>query len=164
MKEEQSNIRIFILEKYLTIETADREISNESEMNQYGVVGYHMLQLIAYGTMAFLIMRLKLLWTPYLCILASLIANETESFDLITQFLKTVKNKTFGSSSKTIILVMIVSLMSYQGVQNITKQHSNKGEYSSYTQEKLMNWINEKTNVNDAFIGTYFGVGLNTVY
>ncbi len=36
---------------------------------------YNMLQTVAYGVMAVLIMRLKLFLTPHLCILAALLAS-----------------------------------------------------------------------------------------
>lgn len=143
--------------KYFTVEaTKEGEKPDELETSQYGVLGYHILQLIAYGIMAALIMRLKLLWTPYLCVVASLIGNNTESFNVISQVLQRFKINTLGRYSRTIILVAIISLMSYNGVKNLNKQYSIMGEYSQYSQERLMNWINANTSENDAFIGSLF--------
>ena len=36
---------------------------------------YHLFQLMAYTLMAVIIMRLKLFWTPHLCLLTSLLAS-----------------------------------------------------------------------------------------
>lgn len=143
--------------KYFSVEaTKDSEKPDELATSQHGVLGYHILQLIAYGIIAALIMRLKLLWTPYLCAVASLIGNKTETFNLIRQVLQRFKINTLGRHSRTIILVAIISLMSYNGVKNLNKQYSIMGEYSQYSQERLMNWINENTHENDAFIGNLF--------
>lgn len=145
-----------ILTKYFAVEDSnDSKRSDELEATQYGVLGYHILQLTAYGIMATLIMRLKLLWTPYLCVVASLIGNNTESFNLISQVLQRFKVNSLGRHAKTIILVAIISLMSYNGVKNLNKQYKIIGEYSQYSQERLMNWIIANTNENDAFIGDF---------
>ena len=56
---------------------------------------------------------------------------------------------------KLAILVLLVGLMSYQGIKNIKQQHNIQGEYSDYTMEAAMNWINKNTRFNDSFAGSF---------
>ena len=105
------------------------------------LIVYNMFQLVAYALMAFMIMRLKLFWVPHLCIFASLLG----SVDFTSIKLS---NKT-----KLSMLIVLIAIMSYQGVQNLKEQHNIEGEYSDYALEQVMNWINKNTKLNDSFAG-----------
>jgi hypothetical protein len=50
---------------------------NEEESSSDGVILYNLFQIIAFTVMTVLIMRLKLFWTPHLCVFASFIANNS---------------------------------------------------------------------------------------
>ena len=71
----------------------------------YAHLSYHLLQFLCFLTMAVLLMRLKLFMTPYLCILASLLAND---------FILPQTN-----TSRAVIITLLLGAMSIQGVQNI---------------------------------------------
>ncbi len=108
--------------------------------------------------MALLIMRLKLFWTPHLCIVASLVANKNAEFCLFDYLIELIvgkknKNEHETSSSlnlKRITLIAVIALMSYGGIQNIKMQYEIQGEYNDLNSENLMHWINENTKLNDA--------------
>lgn len=119
------------------------------------VIVYNMFQLIAFTFMACLIMRLKLFWVPHLCVFASLIANDSADslLNFIIQCFNKSKEVLEDKKFKTAIVVLIIGLMSYKGIQNLKEQHRIQGEYSDYTMEKLMNWINKNTKLNDSFAG-----------
>ena len=53
------------------------------------------------------------------------------------------------------MFALILALMSYQGIQNIKQEHDIIGEYSDYTMESVMNWVNKNTKLNDSFAGKY---------
>ncbi|CAF1113449.1 unnamed protein product, partial [Brachionus calyciflorus] len=108
---------------------------------------YLMLQLIAYSLMALIIMRLKLFWTPFLSIFASLCAHKTLEYNLIMRIFK-------KENLRMVILIVILSLMSYEGVKNLQNQYDFQGEYSNYDLEMTMEWINENTLENDSFAGS----------
>ena len=129
------------------------------------LIVYNLFQLVAYSLMAFLIMRLKLFWTPHLCIFASFIANNNSSYSLIDYFFKFfyfLKNKWENSNTineeniiyKKTLIALIIGSMCYRGISNLEQQHSIQGEYNDYTMETMMNWIKQNTHINDAFVGS----------
>ena len=95
---------------------------------------YNMIQCAAYAVMAVLIMRLKLFFTPHLCLLTSLLALPPS----LPAFLPPISRSTqFG------LLVGLVAAMSVQGVANIKEQRGIMGEYQNVQLEQLIEWINK---------------------
>ena len=146
------------LVKYFTPSTANKEPAKDltDQHNVDAVMVYHMFQLIAYSLMAFLIMRLKLFWTPYLCIFASFVAHKTFSYSILDVLFGS-KEKFSRVSLKNyrfIYIVLFLSIMSYQGLQNLQAQYAIQGEYNDYSTERMMNWINSNTKLDDAFAGS----------
>ena len=92
---------------------------------------YNLLQTLAYAVMAVLIMRLKLFLTPHLCLMAGLLA----SSKIVPWF----KSREIHLTA----LVLLVALMSYQGVENIKEQRQIMGEYQNVALEELIDWINQ---------------------
>jgi len=93
------------------------------------VVAYHVLQTVAFGFLAIIIMRLKLFFTPQLCILAALLCSK--------KYIPVMKSNIAFYS----LLALLVAGMSVQGVKNIQHQRSILGEYSNYEMEELIEWI-----------------------
>ena len=91
---------------------------------------YNLLQCLAYGLMAVLIMRLKLFLTPHLCLLTSLLC--LPSPPCLTK------------QQHTGLLVALVAVMSFQGVQNLQEQRAIMGEYQNVQLEELVDWINSE--------------------
>ena len=93
---------------------------------------YNLLQCLAYGLMAVLIMRLKLFLTPHLCLLTSLLCSPSlTSLGLTRQ-------------QHTGLLVALVAAMSFQGLQNLQEQRAIMGEYQNVQLEELVDWINSE--------------------
>ena len=119
--------------------------------------------MIAFTIMAGLIMRLKVFWTPHLCVFASFICATNSSYCVIDylfaciNYFRQKRNSPHASLSKKAkfaIFVLIIGSMSYQGVINLKEQYSIHGEYKEYTLEMMMNWINENTRIDDSFAGS----------
>lgn len=103
---------------------------------------YHLLQGISFTLMALIIMRLKLFWTPHLCILVSLLASK--------KFLPaTFRGYNYHSS----LLVVLVAMMSVGGMWNVKQQWSIQGEFSNVNMESLIDWINANTHQKAVFGG-----------
>ena len=92
---------------------------------------YTLLQTLAYAVMAVLIMRLKLFLTPHLCLMAGLLA----SSKLVPWF----RSREIHLAA----LVVLVALMSVQGLENIKEQRQIMGEYQNVGLEELIDWINQ---------------------
>ena len=141
-----------------------------NDQDQYNVVFYASVQLIAFSLMACLIMRLKLFWTPFLGVFASFIANQNSSFCLIDVLTRYVERKTKFQMKiptinvKMVILILLIGAMSFSGVGNLRQQYAIQGEYSDYTLENVMNWINKFTRPNDALAGLHNSTVLQSIY
>ena len=51
-------------------------ILNDFRSKPNAEVVFHLFQLVAFTAMALLIMRLKLFWTPHLCLISCLLASQ----------------------------------------------------------------------------------------
>ncbi|XP_013396417.1 probable C-mannosyltransferase DPY19L1 [Lingula anatina] len=102
---------------------------------------YNMFQLLAYTAMAVIIMRLKLFWTPHLCLLASLLASR--------QFFGWACPKKTHIS----VLVGLMAVMSIAGFGNLKHQWGIMGEFSNWPQEEMVEWIKAHTPQTAVFAG-----------
>jgi len=106
----------------------------------YSHLAYHLVQFLCFLTMAILLMRLKLFMTPYLCVLASLLASD---------FILPQTN-----TSRAVIVTLLLGAMSIQGVQNIQAQRNIMGEYNNPDQEELFTWIEKSVDKQGVFAGS----------
>jgi len=102
---------------------------------------YHVLQSLAFVIMAIIIMRLKLFGTPALCVMASLLASR--------QLFGFVCDKRKHQAA----VVVLIAVMSVQGIGNLQVQFATQGEYNNPEQEALVEWINTETPKNSVFAG-----------
>nr|XP_011436284.2 probable C-mannosyltransferase DPY19L1 [Crassostrea gigas] len=102
---------------------------------------YHMFQLAAFTLMAVIIMRLKLFWTPHLCLMTSLLASR-KLFGWIG-----------GKEKQYAVIAVLLACMTVEGIQNIWHQWSIMGEYSNYPLEELVEWVKVQTPKNAVFAG-----------
>merc|ERR1719309_887997 len=92
--------------------------------------------------MALLIMRLKLFFTPHMCLMAGILASKK-----YVPFFK--KRETHLAA-----VVALVAVMSIQGLTNIQDQRKIMGEYSNIELEQLIDWINNNLPPNGVMAGT----------
>ncbi|XP_072179170.1 protein C-mannosyl-transferase DPY19L1-like [Diadema setosum] len=102
---------------------------------------YHLFQLLAFLVMAVLIMRLKVFFSPHLCIISSLLASKQ-----VFRFLKRADYHQAG-------VVLLLALMSIQGVANLRHQWNISGDFSNAPQEELLEWIMANTPQDAVFAG-----------
>ncbi|XP_033914291.2 probable C-mannosyltransferase DPY19L1 [Acipenser ruthenus] len=122
-------------------EGSEHTVSQKTAYFANGEMVYHVLQLIAFTVLAVLIMRLKLFLTPHMCIMASLICSR--------QLFGWIK---WQYNHHGMVLVIIV-VMSVQGLANLRNQWSIMGEFSNIPQEELLEWIKANTKPDDVFAG-----------
>ncbi|XP_052801094.1 probable C-mannosyltransferase DPY19L1 [Mya arenaria] len=116
-----------------------RKQTNRSKPN--AEIVYHLFQLAAFTIMAVIIMRLKLFWTPHLCLMTSLLASR--------QFFGWL-----GSRERHYaMLAILVACMGIQGYSNLQTQWNIRGEFSNAPLEEMVEWIKAKTTKNAVFAG-----------
>ncbi|XP_042903558.1 protein C-mannosyl-transferase DPY19L1 isoform X2 [Parasteatoda tepidariorum] len=104
-------------------------------------VMYNILQSFAFFVMAALVMRLKLFFSPHLCLLASL--------SMSGKFFRYLDAK----EVRFYILFGILGAMSVQGVTNIKHQRNIIGEFSNPDLEELISWVNTTLPEDAVFAG-----------
>jgi len=117
-----------------------KEQSESTELDP--ALFYTVLQTLAFGVMAVLIMRLKLFLTPHLCLLASLLCSR----------------RLFGpmfptKQMHTAVVVAVVGVMAVQGISNILEQRKIMGEYQNPELEQLIEWINKNLDTRAVLAG-----------
>jgi len=103
---------------------------------------YNVVQLGIFSVMATLIMRLKLFFTPHLCLMCSLVFNTHISYYFKSRAVY------FG------VVVGAISVMSYTGIHNLQQQWSILGEYSNPELEELLHWVDTSTPPTAVFAGS----------
>ncbi|XP_038221527.1 probable C-mannosyltransferase DPY19L1 isoform X2 [Zerene cesonia] len=119
-------------------ETTDKCILFLKNLNIDAAIFYNIAQLVVYGVMAALVMRLKLLFTTQLCLMSSLVFKKRYS----KRMMKYVK----------LMLILGAVPMIRCLVQNMGHEMSHIGEFSDYNQEELLQWI--KDQAPGAFAGS----------
>ncbi|XP_076656106.1 C-mannosyltransferase dpy-19 [Halictus rubicundus] len=106
-------------------------------------LAYNGLQTGAFIIMAVFIMRLKLFMNPHLCIIAGTVC--------ASRYLDKVglKNKMV----KMALAVLVISAMSYHGLERFREERSVIGEFSNIEQEQLFEWIKKNTPEHAVFAG-----------
>ncbi|XP_022303095.1 protein C-mannosyl-transferase DPY19L1-like [Crassostrea virginica] len=139
------SIRVLKLEyniwKKTDLEGEEIVLEGEHRSKPHADYVYHMFQLAAFTLMAVIIMRLKLFWTPHLCLLTSLLASR-KLFGWIG-----------GREKQYAAVTVLLACMTIEGIQNIMHQWSIMGEYSNYPLEELVEWIKVQTPKNAVFAG-----------
>ncbi|KAB7507250.1 putative C-mannosyltransferase [Armadillidium nasatum] len=102
---------------------------------------FNVVLLIFYAILAILVMRLKLFFTPQLCVISSLLTSRS----LWSIF----KRKDIHYA----VLALLVSSMCIRGFRNIVEQRGIVGEYNDPNLEELLEWINSETGKEESFAG-----------
>nr|XP_012139745.1 PREDICTED: probable C-mannosyltransferase DPY19L1 isoform X2 [Megachile rotundata] len=106
-------------------------------------LAYNGLQTGAFTIMAIFIMRLKLFMNPHLCIIAGTVCSNKylDKFGLKNEMMKTA------------VTILLISAMSYHGLEKLQEERSIIGEYSNIEQEELFEWIKGNTPEHAVFAG-----------
>lgn len=102
---------------------------------------YLAFQTLAFAVLALLIMRLKLFFTPTMCLIVSLLPT--------TSYLSSMSRK-----SRDRLLIGFLLLSSVAGGYNIYKQLRIYGEYNNPMMEELVIWAREHTPQDAVFAGS----------
>ncbi|CAH2062413.1 unnamed protein product, partial [Iphiclides podalirius] len=105
-------------------------------------VVYNIAQMLVFGAMALLVMRLKLLLVTQMCLIASLVMNKNHLY------LPSVMNKYLP-----IFYIVFTTPTLNVMLGNISDEYFYMGEFSDYPQEELLQWIAREAG-SGAFAGS----------
>jgi hypothetical protein len=123
-----------------TLTSAKSSVTAKEHKEDAEIV-YQCLQLVAFTLLAATVMRLKLFWTPQLCLMTSLLASR-RLFDV-----------TSSRWRHAAMLAVVMAAMSFQGIANVYYERSIRSEFSNESLEKLIKWISTNTEPDSVFAG-----------
>uniref|UniRef100_A0A2H1VG96 SFRICE_004681 n=1 Tax=Spodoptera frugiperda TaxID=7108 RepID=A0A2H1VG96_SPOFR len=124
-------------------ETSDVLILVLRHIKAEPAIFYNISQMFVYGVMAALVMRLKLLFTTHLCIVAGIMMN-SKYYPIPKSY------KKYLPFFWAVCMAPLVQDM----LQSIPQEMSHIGEFSDINQEQLLEWIRADTPVTAAFAGS----------
>jgi len=122
-----------------------RNVDHLNQGKPFAELVYHLVQLLLFSIMGWMIMRLKLFLTPELCVVAAVILNK--HFTLVVLRFRPHKYR-------IPLIIALLSMMAYQGHKNIQDQLKIHGEYSNPEQENLFLWVQKNTPPEAVFGGS----------
>ncbi|THD23174.1 C-mannosyltransferase dpy-19 [Fasciola hepatica] len=139
--------------EHSTIVLSDPDLSLSVRMPFVSL--FIVIQLFFFTLMAVLIMRLKLFWTPQLCLTLALLAQPARWHQLVqcltkawTQIWGSKTPRASSSRSKRrstwiahLFLIPLVSFMSLRGIQNLKAEWNIRGQFSALDREVLVDWF-----------------------
>ncbi|KAG7298571.1 hypothetical protein JYU34_018212 [Plutella xylostella] len=96
---------------------------------------YNVSQMVAFMIMAVMIMRLKLLFVPHMCLVASLVVTfEMEKFKRWPRA---------GATLRSLFFTVLFAMIAWKAYTNVQGQMKNLGEFSDLQLEELLQWISQ---------------------
>ncbi|KAI0209795.1 putative C-mannosyltransferase DPY19L3 [Lamellibrachia satsuma] len=116
-------------------------------------LAFHTVLCVFLGAMAVTTLRMKFLWTPYVCLLASVCVSDYTAYKwLCTRFLKTTEVKV--EVLRHSITVAVLAIVVYKAMPPVLEQLKDLQEFYDPDTVDLMQWINRKTPSGAAFAGS----------
>lgn len=108
-----------------------------------------VLQLSYFSLMALLVMRLKLFWTPHLCLSLAILAQPRRWGPLFSTMRRCLRMDSRGKSRVHAypdwlvhsLLAFLLAYMSASGTKNIQAELAIRGQFSAYNDEVLHDWF-----------------------
>ncbi|KAJ0169881.1 hypothetical protein K1T71_014487 [Dendrolimus kikuchii] len=125
------------------IDSDDQCVNFLKNLNIEPAIFFNISQMFVFAFMAFLVMRLKLLFVTQMCVVCSLVAN-INYYILPKSYMKYVP---------VFWMLSLVPLV-YNLMNNINDEMSHIGEFSDIPQEELLEWIKRETSPSAAFAGS----------
>ncbi|XP_050394567.2 probable C-mannosyltransferase DPY19L3 [Patella vulgata] len=112
---------------------------------------FHAIQAVMFGILAITTMRMKYLWTPYMCVLAGYAIGDMTLWKTLLSF--TSKDKIINVVRYTVCLTFIGSI-GYLWMPSIQQELSELKEFWDPDTVELMQWINKNTAKTASFSGS----------
>ncbi|KAF6773627.1 hypothetical protein AHF37_07335, partial [Paragonimus kellicotti] len=126
-----------------------------------------IFQLCFFTLMAGLIMRLKLFWTPQLCLTLALLAHPTRwqllvrqftNFGFLCQTARRWFNRLNVTRSSTVLvahalLILFLAYMTVPGLRNLQAEWAIHGQFSAYNDEVLLDWFQSLPPIRTTIVG-----------
>lgn len=119
-------------------------------------LSYHCIQMLTFGAVAVIALRMKYFWTPYMCVFASVCVFKWDVWMwLVGRLLKDCKE--MDRKMKHVTSAIGIIIIAYYGniaYSSNSKEINNLREFYDPDTVDLMNWINNSTAAGSSFSGS----------
>ncbi|XP_063219260.1 protein C-mannosyl-transferase DPY19L1 isoform X2 [Bacillus rossius redtenbacheri] len=132
-------VNVYWLRTFLDLDVSWN--GKRKKSSTFPAILFNTIMLVPFTVMAVLMMRLKLFFSPHLCVMTALLASRKCFWFLNRQEIHWT------------LIALLISGMSITGLKNLNEQHSIVGEYSNVELEELLLWVNSTTSRTAVFAG-----------
>ncbi|XP_023930612.1 probable C-mannosyltransferase DPY19L3 [Lingula anatina] len=127
--------------------TATHLLANRPEL------AYHLVQSILFGAMAVMVLRMKYLWTPYMCILASWGISDYQTWKFVLAKLN-IRREIFVQCIRHVSTCTMLAVLLAVSLPSVWKELEDLREFYDPDTVDLMEWVKKSVPREAAFTGS----------
>ncbi|XP_041353948.1 probable C-mannosyltransferase DPY19L3 [Gigantopelta aegis] len=144
------SLLIAIIQNWSKKESKDSK--SEHILSSRQDLAFHTVQCVMFGLLAITTMRMKYLWTPYMCVLASYGITNTQVWTLVYSKLKLQEQ--VGYRVRHAAALVVIAVLLAIKLPNIFEQLKDLREFWDPDTVDLMEWINKDIPKTESFTGS----------
>ncbi|PIK54707.1 putative C-mannosyltransferase DPY19L3 isoform X2 [Apostichopus japonicus] len=149
---------LLVITMVTTVHKIWTKVDDASAARQYFITSnpelcYHAMQSALFGVMAWVVMRMKYVWTPQVCVIAAFGVSCRSTWRVVLAKVG-VESKWLVDIIRNSVVVIVLSLLVSRSLPTMSSELEILREFYDPDTVELMHWINQQTPQEASFSGS----------
>ncbi|CAH1800272.1 unnamed protein product [Owenia fusiformis] len=145
-------LAVTVLQKYWSPVQEGKEAKDDSLLSNRPELAFHAIQIVFFAAMGITTQRMKYLWTPYMCIFASIGITDYHIWSCLIKKLN--KSEIAIQLLRHLTAILVISAVLYKCLPPVLKDLEELREFYDPDTVELMDWIKKATPKQAVFSGS----------